>query len=186
MNLRWQSCIPLRLEYRSSATARLSLMLICIALNIAVILPETHTTKAKQVGFNQSVTRINFYEIRTNKSKNTYECVWGMEKLCPPRSTEEITAGVDQRTCCLGNLIPLALFFCVFFVNNSVNDWQWAIWVQYNLVFFFFNYTRVSHLSRPMNLLDVDLPGGRTSWLAQEQVINMQNKRQFMAEIISF
>lgn len=73
MNLQRQSCIPSRLEYRSSATARLfPLMLIYIALNIAVILTET---QAKQVGFNQSVTRINFSEIITNKSKNTYELV---------------------------------------------------------------------------------------------------------------
>lgn len=47
-----------------------SLMSIYIALNIAGIQTETHTTRANEVGFNQSVTRIGFFlsEIRINKA----------------------------------------------------------------------------------------------------------------------
>lgn len=118
-------------------------MLIYIALNIAVILTETRVTKAKQVGFNQPVTRINFSEIRTNKENaHIRVCLRDGKtlKLQYPHSTEEITAGVDQRTCCRGNLIPLAFFS--FIGNSSANDWQWDVQIQCNLPNnYYFNYT---------------------------------------------
>lgn len=71
-----------------------SLMLIYIALNIAVILPEEHIAQAKQRGYDHPLWHI-FPGIRKKIKKKTR--FLGMETLCP--RSEGAAAGVDQRSC---------------------------------------------------------------------------------------
>lgn len=117
MKLRHQICIPSRLHHR----ATLFLMLIYIALNIAVIPTEMHITKANEVGFNQSVTRIDFSEIRTNET-NAHELRGRKTPKTSSRRRGNDCRCVDQ-TCCRGNLIPLT-FFCE-------QHWEWWTDCQY-------------------------------------------------------
>lgn len=84
-----------------------------IALNIVVILTQANGTKldGDLIAVNDTYQFLGSNicaHVRTD-GKNTLnpECT---------HSSEEITAAVDQRTCCLGNLFPLTplfFFWCI-------------------------------------------------------------------------
>lgn len=70
-----------KLRHRTS----LSLMLIYIALNIAVILTDTHTTTASEVGFNRRCRSLVSVSLKSEQiKKNTHQLVWRMEKPSTP------------------------------------------------------------------------------------------------------